>query len=466
VKGSQRPDHVAIDDPQTRKTAKSETGCDDIAAWITGDVLGLAGHDRAMSACLTTTPIYAGDVSDTFGDPDLHPEWTTIRVPMVLQWPERSDLWDEYLERRRRDELMGLVNFPNATEFYRQHRAEMDRGAVVLDDKDGDPKTELSAIQHAYNLLFKHGRDAFEAEFQLSPPRGSAAFALTAKMVASNLSLTPRFECPEGFHGAVAFIDCMSRDALRWVVVAVGSQRRAVVIGYGRYPETGAVFEPNALVTEQNKLFAVALDNLINLLCGTVIKSAGRNVRLSGIGIDRGWKPRIVEWVCARSKHSAILYPCLGYAWSKYAPERQDGKARANVIGVGDHCYLAQGKGFRYLGQHADYWREYAQRSFLAPALTAGASAIYGTDMSEHHSFAVEIVAETLADKGVGQNGTEFWRWVKRPGAQNHYLDCFSGSLMLASWLRLFDATQTLAQRQAGRRPKRKPRLKLIRKGV
>jgi len=467
VKGSQRPDHVAIDDPQTRKTAKSETGCDDIAAWITGDVLGLAGHDRSISACLTTTPIYAGDVSDTFGDPDLHPEWTTIRVPMVLKWPERSDLWDEYLERRRRDELMGLVNFPNATDFYRQNRAEMDRGAVVLDDKDGDPKTELSAVQHVYNLLFKHGKDSFASEFQLSPPRGSAAFTLTAKMVASNLSLTPRFECPEGFHAAVAFVDCMSRDALRWVVVAVGSQRRSTVIAYGRYPEKGAVFEPNALVTEQNKLFAVALDNLINLLCGTVIKSAGGNVRLSGIGVDRGWKPRIVEWVCSRSKHSAILYPALGYAWSKYAPERPDGKARANVLGVGDHCYLAKGKGFRYLGQHADYWREYAQRSFLAPALTAGASAIYGADMSEHHSFASEIVAETLADKGVGQNGTEFWRWVKRPGTSNHYLDCFSGALMLASWLRLFDATQTLAKRPgAGNRPKRKPRLKLIRKGV
>ena len=49
VRGSQRPDHAAIDDPQTRGTAKSDASCSDIAKWISGDVLALAGHDRAMS---------------------------------------------------------------------------------------------------------------------------------------------------------------------------------------------------------------------------------------------------------------------------------------------------------------------------------------------------------------------------------------------------------------------------------
>jgi hypothetical protein len=287
-------------------------------------------------------------------------------------------------------------------------------------------------------------------------------------MVASNLSLAPRFALPDGFHSAVAFIDCMSRDALRWVVLGLGTQRRSSVLAYGRYPESGALFESDALIPEQNKAFAVALDNLVNLLNATPIKAPGGVIRLSGIGIDRGWKPRIVEWVCSRSRHASILYPCLGYNYAKYAPERRDGKARAGVTGVGDHCYLAQGKGFRYLGQHTDYWREYTQRAFLAPALTAGACAIYGTDAMEHHAFAGEIVAELLADKGVGQNGTEFWRWNKRPAAKNHYLDCLSGTQMLASWLRLSDSSQTLAARPAPVKAanRRRPRLKLVRRGA
>lgn len=468
VKGAQRPDLIAIDDPLTRREAKSPDVCEDVAAWISGDVLGLAGHDRAMSGIMTTTPIYVGDISDTFSDADMHPEWTTISVPMVVAWPNRTDLWDEYLELRRRDEISGLTNFPNATEFYRDHRHEMDAGAIVLDPADGDPKTELSAIQHVYNLLFKHKNDAFEAEYQLNPPRGSATFIITAKMVSSNLSLTPRFTLPDGFHSAVAFVDCMQRDALRWIVIGIGTQRRSCIIAYGRYPETGLLYEKNALVPQQNKALALALDGLINHLYTTPIKARipGGIVNLAGIGIDRGWKPRIVEWVCSRSKHSSILYPCLGYSSAKYVPENKAGKPRQNVLGVGDHCYLAQGKGFRYIGQMVDYWREYTQRAFLAPALTAGACALYGGDAMEHYAFALEIVAETLADKGMGANGTEFWKWTKRPGAKNHYLDCTSGAEMLASYLRLTDAQQTLSTKAPGksRVKTRKPRLKLIRK--
>jgi len=175
VRGSQRPDHAAIDDPQTRGTAKSDASCSDIAKWISGDVLALAGHDRAISACMTTTPIYAGDISDQFADKDLHPEWTTISVPYGAGVADGRGAMDDYLELRRRDEASGELGFPNATAFYSAHREEMDAGAIVIDPGDGDPKTEISAIQHAYNLLFKHGREAFEAEFQLSPKRGSGA---------------------------------------------------------------------------------------------------------------------------------------------------------------------------------------------------------------------------------------------------------------------------------------------------
>jgi hypothetical protein len=98
--------------------------------------------------------------------------------------------------------------------------------------------------------------------------------------------------------------------------------------------------------------------------------------------------------------------------------------------------------------------------------LTAGATAIYGGDDLEHYDFAREICSEVLADKGCGTNGTEFWRYVKGPGAKNHYLDCVVGCMVLASWLRLYDATQTLAgnigQARAAGNHRRK--LKLIRR--
>lgn len=466
VKGKQRPDHFGIDDPQNDKGAKSGNVVQDIIKWIHKSVLGLRGHNKRTGAVLTTTPIEAGDVSDQCADAELHPQWTTISIPLVIRWPERMDLWDEYLELCRRDKINGLSTFPNATAFYAANRAEMDRGAEVLDPKDGDPATELSALQHAFNLLFIVGREAFEAEYMLSPVRPNASYNLTAKDVAANISLTDRLVLPEGFHTAVSFIDCMSRDALRWVVLAVGTQRRACVIAYGRYPESGMLFPPNAPVPFQNKAFAVALSNLVDQIAALPLRSASGSARVCAIGIDRGWKPRVVEWVCNRSKHKGILYPSLGYGWSKYAPERQDGKLRTNVVGVGDHCYLAQGKGFRFIGHHADYWREYAQRSFLVPALTPGSTAVYGSDPLAHYDLGCEIVAERLTDKGIGANNTEFWKWSGKPGAKNHGLDEITGALALASYLRLYDATQTLAGGiRAKAKAKHAPRVRIIRRG-
>jgi hypothetical protein len=448
VKGKQRPDHFGIDDPQNDKSAKSDMVSADIVKWIHHTVLGLCGHSKRAGAVLTTTPMRSGDVSDQCADSELYPQWKTISIPMIIKWPERMDLWDEYLELCRRDKINGFPDLPNATRMYVDNRAEMDRGAEVLDPRDGDPNLEISALQHCFNLLFTVGKESFAAEYQLSPIRADASYTLTGKDVAANISKTPRLVLPPGFYAAVGFVDCMSRDALRWVILGVGPKRVACVIAYGRYPETGMLFEPNSPVPAQNKAFAGALYNLVEQLTALPVKSASNanwQSTIWALGIDRGWKPRIVEWVCNRSSHSSILYPSLGLGWSKYAPEKQDGQRRTNVVAVGDHCFLAQGKGFRFIGHHADYWREYAQRSFLVPALTPGSTSIYGNDPLAHYDFGCEVAAERLSDKGIGANNTEFWKWYVRPGASNHGLDEVTGALALASYLRLFDGQQVLA---------------------
>lgn len=463
VKGKLRPDHFGIDDPQNDKSAKSDSVSGDIIKWIHQSVLGLCGHNKRPGAVLTTTPIRAGDVSDQCADPELYPQWTTISIPLIIKWPDRMDLWDAYLEQCRRDKINGLPTFPNATKLYASHREEMDRGSDVLDPKDGDQKTEISALQHAFNILFKIGREAFDAEYMLSPRRGGAAFTLTAKMVAANLSMTPRLVLPAGFHAVVATIDCMDKDALQWVIKAVGNPRRAVTIAYGRYPETGRLFEYGSTLPRQNKALAVALSNLIDKLATMPVKTAADPVTVCAIGIDRGWRPRIIEWVCNRSKHKAMLWPMMGKGWERYAPEREDGKLRTGVIGVGDHCFHATGKGFRYLGWHADYWKEYLQRSYLAPALTAGSTAIYGTDPLEHYDFGCEIVSELLADKGVSQKGLEFWKFTLRPNAKNHKLDASAAALALASYSRLYDAQAVISGgKKKMAQKKRKTRVKLV----
>jgi len=57
-----------------------------------------------------------------------------------------------------------------ATQFYRAHQGDMDRGAPIawparFDEKAG----EISAIQHAMNLRLRMGPDGFAAECQNEP---------------------------------------------------------------------------------------------------------------------------------------------------------------------------------------------------------------------------------------------------------------------------------------------------------
>jgi hypothetical protein len=91
--------------------------------------------------------------------------------------------------------------------------------------------------------------------------------------------------------------------------------------------------------------------------------------------------------------------------------------------------------------------------------MTAGATSLYGKDPMAHLDYAAEITAEMLSDKGLGSNGTEFWRWSKKPGAENHYLDTLKMAIALGSWLRMHDASSILAgdimaSRKASRRPR------------
>ena len=107
-----RPDLVLLDDPQTRKTAKSVTATEDLIQTIDGDVLGLAGHEEPITAVMAITPIFEGDLACTYLSRDEKPEWQGETAPMVYRMPDALDtLWDQYrqigddaAEKRRRQE--------------------------------------------------------------------------------------------------------------------------------------------------------------------------------------------------------------------------------------------------------------------------------------------------------------------------------------------------------------------------
>ena len=439
VSASQRPDHVAIDDPQTRETANSPEQTGKIAEWIQGDIGGLQGHDCNLSMVMATTPIAPNDLSETYADRTLHPEWRNVAIPLVESFSSAPDLWEQYFNMRSQDEVFGVQNFATATAFYVENRVAMDDGVVLLDN-DLYAKNEVSGVQHAYNLLYTAGKAAFSAEYQMEPVRSEAAFALSPHMVLSRLSGVPIFRVPNGYHTVVGSIDCNQKDALRWMVVAIGPERKCSILAYGRYPDRGELFPNEMPEGQKNALLEQYLHTLVNRIASAQIPShdGKRMYPVQGVVIDRGFLPGAVQNVAFRSVHAAKLHLAIGYAWNKYAPETAAGKLRPSVLATGNNLFIAQGKLTHYIGVHVDHWREVAQGLFLSTPNMPDSCSLFGSAPDVHGLIARELTAETLLDKGIGVNGVAFWMWKQKPNSTNHYLDVLVYALALASRMGLW----------------------------
>ena len=127
---SVRPSLVVLDDPQTDDSARSLSQCATRESILAGAVLGLAGPGKKISGIMPCTVIRPGDMADRILDRTKHPQWQGERTKMVYSFPTDGKLWARYAEIRA-DSLRAERGLADATEFYRQHREEMDAGAAV-----------------------------------------------------------------------------------------------------------------------------------------------------------------------------------------------------------------------------------------------------------------------------------------------------------------------------------------------
>ena len=161
-----RPDLVILDDPQTDESARSPSQCQTRESILAGAVLGLAGPKRKISGIMPCTVIQPGDMADRILNRELHPQWQGERMKMIYAFPTNAELWEQYAEilaESMRAERDGAA----ATEFYREHRAEMDEGAEVAWPERFEPG-ELSGLQNAMNLKLRD-EASFWAEYQNEP---------------------------------------------------------------------------------------------------------------------------------------------------------------------------------------------------------------------------------------------------------------------------------------------------------
>jgi len=440
-KEKRRPDFVFLDDPQTRESAESTAQTDKREKTIQGDILGLAGHNKAIAAYMTCTVIYKNDLADRYLDNDKHPDWIGKRRKLIYKWKD-SPAWEDYDNLWREDHLKGDSEFKKATAFYKKHKKEMDKGIKIADKSLFDKGVEVSAIQHARNLKLS-GPDAFEAEYQNEPvSRAFLLYELEPKLVQSRCNNLPKLKLDKNARLIVSFCD-INFSGLHWSLCGFRNDRTGFIIDYGKIPERGVLIEDNANAADIKRKIYAGLSRYADRLDALQLD---RPIRAAAI--DRGFQAETVHNFCNYRQSRFALMPAKGYASTQYRPGR-------NVVGKpGVECHINESQYGQYFAANSCHFREIVQRGFLSKPGQSGSLSLYGKDGRRHEDIANHICAEVLTDKAEGRERM-FYKWDMKPGTQNDWLDSLTGCVALATW---FLGEQTIESTVGGRGKTRRKR--------
>ena len=439
-----RPDFIFFDDIQTRKTALSVSKTNWLEDFVKQDAMGLAGHDRSIAAAMADTPIAENDLSERHADKNQHPEWITITAPLIIKWPKNLELIDAFEEMYKRDIANNDFTLTMSKAFYIEHQVEIEEGTEVLDPMDGD-ESEVSAMHHALNLYCKIGKEGFFSEYQMQTRRECDMVQIDADTVSRRLNTYEMCVLPLECRAFVAYCDvnAVASGGLRWAVMAVGPRRVCTIAAYGRYPKRGRLYPEKSTETQRKIAIAqgiVAVYNTINAL--PLRTAVGKNLIPTALCVDSGWETKVVCSAIRSINSRFPVIPSKGFGWKNYKPYKRNGEQISGVISMGDHCHLSQSENGVFLAVHTDYWKEEMQRSLLAPPLQPGSLSMWGNDHTLHYDLASEICNEKLSAKFQRPDGQEQWDWSK--SGLNHWCDVITGCFYVASWYRLYDATESI----------------------
>ncbi len=466
-----RPDFFVLDDPQTDKSALSETQIRRRLSIITGAVLGLSGPDKAMCGFATVTVIAQDDVADQLLDSKRFPDWQGKRYQLIYKWPTNTDLWEQYATLRA-ECLEKYGHFEEATEFYRKNREAMDAGAKVAWEHRMEPG-EISALQYVFNKKLKVP-EQFDAEYQ-NKPKGEASDVELQPVAAIEVKCHgyKRSELPPEATTATSFIDVQGK-LLYYVTCAWNASNfSGWVLEYGSWPEQTAKYYVLRTVEKTlNKRFPkmglearlrAGLFELIDYLDAKVYRGpAGQTMRNQAIGIDAAWGPstKVVQAVAREHPKSARLMPMFGRgigpdqmpmeAWSP-----KDGEHRGMnwvirpTVGGGRHCVT-----------DSNFWKSFLHARWNVPLGDGGCMSLYTPQLqTEHRMFAEHQRAEQVKTETGKSKQLEVWSMPsKKP--DNHFFDCLYQNCVLASIAGCHLPEITTARRfKAKVKPRRKTRL-------
>ena len=440
-----RPSLALVDDPQTTDSAWSNSQCERRFQVITGDILGMAGPGQKIAGLITCTVIRAGDLADMILDREKNPDWKGERFKMMYSFPRNEKLWDEYNQIRVAD-LRNDGTGKAATDFYIEHRAEMDAGARPAWEQRYN-FDEASAVQHAMNLKFRN-EAAFFAEYQNEPlKQESENECLTDSEIMEKVNGTPKGIIPENCQHLTCFVD-VQKEVLFWMVCAWEPNFTGYIVDYGAFPQQNkSRFTLRNLDKTLSKAYPgkglegwlyAGLKDLTDDLLSRVYRGAipGAEYKISHLMIDANWgdSTDVVYQFCRQSPFAQIIMPSHGkYIGASSIPFSEYRKTKGDVFGF--HYMIPSLRGKRAI-QHVlidtNYWKSFVQARLATPMGDKGCVSLYGHEPTEHIMLAEQLSAEYFVPVTAKERIVNEWKM--KPGAyDNHFLDCLVGCAVGAS---------------------------------
>ena len=443
---SVRPDFVICDDPQTDESARSPSQCVTRETILATAILGLAGPGQKMSGIMPCTIIRDNDMAMRMLDREKHPEWQGELTKMVYKWPDATNLWDEYAERRA-EELRSDGDGSQATAFYADNREEMDKGAIVS-WYDRFNEDELSAIQHAYNLRIRD-ESAFFSEYQNAPVVDSEqSDILTTDEIAEKVNGLKRGEVPGDVDKLTCFID-IQQKVLFYTVVGFAPNFSGYVIDYGIYPDQKLRYftlrEVRTTLQQKKRGAGLegaifhGLETLTDKLHDTIYtRDDGAELLLDLTLIDANWglTTDLEHQFCRNTKHRGKIMPAHGrYVGAASRPFNEYSRKKGERIGYNWRIPTVKGKRVvRHLLFDSNFWKSFLHARFAQPFGDAGSLTLFKAKPSVHQMIADQCCAEyRIRTAGRGRTVDEWRLPPNKP--DNHFLDCLAGSCVAASVL-------------------------------
>lgn len=424
-----RPSFFLVDDPQTDESAKSTSQCEEREDLLQSAVLGLAGPGRSISGVVNGTIIRRDDMVNRYAD-GKYPEWEILKVAFLSSWPTNTDMWEEYLTIREEDNKR---TWEKSNAFYKKNRIEMDKGAVAYWE-DRLEHGAISAIQSAYNLIFRHGLQSFMSEFQNEPSEKMTGVDLPSITdILSKRNSIPKDRVKAGTQYITCGID-VHKHILFYLVAGFRDGGTCQTIDYGCFPKQKTMhFDMHNLSVKLSDIYigseaSIITQGLIDLVGMLSIQeymsvSGEEKFNIERIFIDSGYKPACVQRV--KSEHKSLVVPSRGIGLTAgRKPISQYPKKPGEKYGHFLYYPLvSKSRDFRHCNIDVNYWKSQVSDGFLLPAGSTGEYTLFGTAKTNHDLFATHCTAETYTET-IGQ-GRKVKEWkMKVANNENHLFDC------------------------------------------